>query len=131
MRSLLTKDQVRLLGLALVFAMFFALSLSGVAQIISIYGWCEYDAERQLGGPTTRNATLQLDSTPAIVCTNTPEPIEIPIAPLLLIVGFAGVGAVVSLYPTISLRRRLRLAERDRIARARRAATSAAEEGSD
>jgi hypothetical protein len=113
MPSSLTKDRILGLALTLVVVTLFVLPLVGAAQIISIYEWCEHDAERQLGPPpTTRNATLQLDSTPAIVCTNTPEPIEIPITPAVVTIGFAGAGAIVSLFTLIGITRRLRLAER-------------------
>jgi hypothetical protein len=112
MPSSLKKDRILGFVLTLTVATLFALPLVGVAQIISIYEWCEHDAGRQLGPPTTRTATVQLDSTPAIVCTNTPEPIEIPITPAVVAIGTAGAGAIVGLFTLIGITRRLRLTER-------------------
>lgn len=106
MPSSLTKNRILGIALALVVATLFVLPLAITAQIISIYGWCEHDAGRQLGAPTSRSATLQLDSTPAIICTNTPQPIEIPIAPAVAAVGVAGLGAIVSLFTLVGVRAR-------------------------
>ncbi|HEY8374145.1 MAG TPA: hypothetical protein VIL00_15515 [Pseudonocardiaceae bacterium] len=65
----------------LAFAASRGLALLGVAQIVLLHQWCEYEAARQFAGADTWTAALQLDSTPAVTCSNGPRALETPVAP--------------------------------------------------
>lgn len=96
---------------AFVFATFFGLALAGLAQIISLHGWCEGDAARQMRAGTDFTAELQLDGTPAVLCHNGSSTLELPISPAVATIVFAVVGMAISMFVVIRTARDARTAD--------------------
>jgi hypothetical protein len=95
---------------AFVFATFFGLALAGLAQIISLHGWCESDAARQMRAGADSTVELQLDSTPAVLCRNGSATLELPISPAVATIVFAVVGMAISTFVIVRTARDARTA---------------------
>jgi hypothetical protein len=83
---------------AVVFATFIGLALTGIAQIISLRGWCENDAIKQIRAGTDLTSELQLDSTPTVLCRSGSAALELPIGPSVATIVFAVIGAAISVF---------------------------------
>ncbi|MGH3940164.1 MAG: hypothetical protein ACRDTG_16335 [Pseudonocardiaceae bacterium] len=83
----------------------------GIAQIISTYQWCGYDAARQLGTGEAA-AELRLGSQPVVLCRSGSWTLELPIAPAMVTLVFAALGMAISLFTVIGTVRRTRAAQR-------------------
>ncbi|MEU3649007.1 hypothetical protein AB0E59_36925 [Lentzea sp. NPDC034063] len=93
---------------AFVFATFVALAFTGIAQIISLRGWCEDDAVKQIRAGTGFTSELQLDSTPAVLCRSGSAALELPISPSVATVVFAAIGAAISMFVLVRAARDVR-----------------------
>lgn len=106
------RSSSRVVAIAAAFALatFFGLALTGLAQIISLHGWCEGDAARQMRASTDSTVELQLDSTPAVLCHNGSTTLGLPISPAVATIVFAVVGMAISMFVVIRTARDARTA---------------------
>lgn len=93
---------------AFVFATFIVLALTSIAQIISLHGWCEDDAIKEIRAGTGFASELQLDSTPAVLCRSGSVAFELPISPSVATIVFAVIGAALSVFVLVRAARDVR-----------------------
>ena len=107
MPRLLRSTRALSIAAAFVFATLIAIALATTAQIVSIQQWCEHDAGRDLH-LTTPEADLRIGAMPVIVCRSGSTTTEIPVAPGLVSIATALIGAAVGLLVVIRITEPLR-----------------------
>lgn len=75
-------------------------ALLAIAQLVSVYDWCE----RSLGSAT---AELRMGAQPAVLCRTSTDSLELNVTPAVVTVGLALAGLAIGIYAVaVAARRR-------------------------